>query len=544
MKNKHLVSLLLVLTIVSMLASCWTVPVHAAGDASHITVNDNFFPLEEPITITMMGFAKNAEPMDIPFIREYVKATNVNLKYIALGGDVNIAKESLNNMINSGDYGDVIMSNIIVESDVSRLAAAGILPDLTQWVDDPDIMPNLNNRVFSESPATRGIITAPDGGVYALPRFVGIPEDYLESPLWINKKWLDVLELQVPTTLDEFENVLKMFAENDPNGNGLKDEVPWLVFHNDAYASFEAFMGTWGMPTKSNVLDSYTCVRDGKVNFVPTMDSYKDAITFFHKLWSQNLIWSEAFTGTTESFNAKYSELNYGVVQYKSIAADATDDYIPMMPPKADEYDPVWYYHPGSLGIKCFAEVTNKPLQDGRMDIIMSWMDGFYSLPNSMQAYYGLVGDGAIKYVDGKYEYETVPEGMSLQQMIDAAMPSTLAWGFNNYAFMKSDYENGIIPRTAEALKQLSAYVIYKDVLNKEIWPRPFFNEADSERLSELRTDIFNTVSYYKAQWITGERDITADWDEYITKLYQMGLEEYVAILQRGYDKFIVNFEK
>ena len=47
--------------------------------------------------------------------------------------------------------------------------------------------------------------------------------------MMINKAWLDKLGLQVPTTWDELENVLKAFKTQDPNGNGQADEIPMNI---------------------------------------------------------------------------------------------------------------------------------------------------------------------------------------------------------------------------------------------------------------------------------------------------------------------------
>ncbi|MBR5420878.1 MAG: extracellular solute-binding protein [Lachnospiraceae bacterium] len=46
--------------------------------------------------------------------------------------------------------------------------------------------------------------------------------------LWINHEWLEALGLPIPSTTEEFKEVLKAFASNDLNGNGLADEIPLL----------------------------------------------------------------------------------------------------------------------------------------------------------------------------------------------------------------------------------------------------------------------------------------------------------------------------
>ena len=39
----------------------------------------------------------------------------------------------------------------------------------------------------------------------------------------IRQDWLDKLGLKAPTTIDEFEEVIRAFTEDDPDGNGQKD---------------------------------------------------------------------------------------------------------------------------------------------------------------------------------------------------------------------------------------------------------------------------------------------------------------------------------
>lgn len=65
-----------------------------------------------------------------------------------------------------------------------------------------------------------------DGKIYGLPAFFMGDEG---TVMWIRKDWLDNLGLQAPTTLDEFENVLKQFTEGDPDKNGVKDTIGLAV---------------------------------------------------------------------------------------------------------------------------------------------------------------------------------------------------------------------------------------------------------------------------------------------------------------------------
>ena len=65
---------------------------------------------------------------------------------------------------------------------------------------------------------------------------------------------------------------------------------------------------------------------------------------------------------------------------------------------------------------------------------------------------------------------------------------------------------------------------------------RPYFKVEDSERLGELRTDIFNIVDIQTAKWGTAQEDVLAGWDAYVASLKAAGVDEYVKICQDAYD--------
>ena len=84
--------------------------------------------------------------------------------------------------------------------------------------------PNLKAEM-AKRPGAEERITAPDGNIYSLPFLGRSGNGWINS--FINQPWLDKLGLEMPTTLDEFYEVLKAFKTQDPNGNGIADEIPY-----------------------------------------------------------------------------------------------------------------------------------------------------------------------------------------------------------------------------------------------------------------------------------------------------------------------------
>ena len=96
--------------------------------------------------------------------------------------------------------------------------------------------------------------------------------------MWINKTWLENLGLEMPTTTEEFENVLKAFKDQDPNGNGVADETPLSGSITGWNTGVEnpllcAFLYNDGSSSSYRVN-----LEDGKVSFAPSMDKFKEGL--------------------------------------------------------------------------------------------------------------------------------------------------------------------------------------------------------------------------------------------------------------------------
>ena len=100
-----------------------------------------------------------------------------------------------------------------------RLEKQGIIIPVENLIDK--YMPNLK-AVFEKYPEYRTMCTAPDGHIYSFPWIeqLGAGKEAIQAigdiP-YINKKWLDYLKLDVPTTTEELEQVLVAFRDMQIN---------------------------------------------------------------------------------------------------------------------------------------------------------------------------------------------------------------------------------------------------------------------------------------------------------------------------------------
>lgn len=494
------------------------------------------FPLEEKVTFTFMvpgtedyDFAEKMSKYKM--WQELEEATNVHIEFDFLGEN---AAEQLALRIQGNTYGDVVWGgNILTSISTTKYVAADVLIDISDYLVE-EIMPNYCADV-AERPTITKMITAADGGIYTLPRITGQLGYYLENPIWINKAWLDKLGLSVPKTLDEFTNVLRAFKEKDPNGNGMKDEIPYICATTHGYMHTEALLGMWGIATKDSTYDSFVQVKDGKVTFAPAQDAYKEAITYLSQLYKEGLMWDQCFTASSSALNAKVISTTpvVGVFTSKEPAATAyADDYICIAPPKVEGYEPCWYYHGGMDGSKNQFGVTDKC---ENVNVLMAWMDYFYDLDWAMRAEYGEPGEGRIvKKDDGTYEILTLD--YDTQAELDRVNPTlTSKFGTPIRSITESDYANKITQSKSEQIMQ-NNYEIYKDIINKETWPRPYYAAEDVYDADTYTADINYLVQTKRGEWITGRSDVNKDWNSYISKLDELGLQEMLKIMQKAYD--------
>ena len=105
-----------------------------------------------------------------------------------------------------------------------RYGKQGVLLPLNDLIKEH--APNLQ-QVLDSDDEYRALATAPDGNIYGIPQLIECFHCTWPNKLWMNSTWLDNLNLEAPKTHEEFKDVLRAFKDDDPNGNGSNDEIPF-----------------------------------------------------------------------------------------------------------------------------------------------------------------------------------------------------------------------------------------------------------------------------------------------------------------------------
>lgn len=211
------------------------------------------------------GMDENKNPY-IDYIREN---TNMDIKLTTPPADG--YGEALNVIMASGDLPDMILSYDPnwFESYVRQKALTPLNDLIDQYGQ------NLKKNIPEEAWKTVTV----DGKIYAVPSLNPIPGNEI---IFARKDWLDKLGLQAPKTLEEYKNVMRAFAQEDPDGNGKNDTFGLILQEN--LGKTAPFIGAWGIQR------GQWTERDGKLVMSSTLPEMKEALAYLADLYKEKLI--------------------------------------------------------------------------------------------------------------------------------------------------------------------------------------------------------------------------------------------------------------
>ena len=381
------------------------------------------FHLDEPLTITALGIHFNQYPTEfdgcyyLPTVEKY---TNVHLQVdwrtdadwntqiaTALAGGV----DSLPYLIRPGSYG------------VTALANEGAIIPLDDYL---DLIPNIVAAVGEDRFADW---KSADGHFYTIPTIVNVPGSQSTA---VRKDWLDKLEMDVPTTWEQWKAYWYGVRDNDMNGNGdTTDEIPLVLeTGGNGERSLHALLNAFGIKASN---DGQFCVLDdGTYTMVYEHPRYREFLTEVQQLYADKIIDQEFATRyLADVYNTMSGDLAGTVftwaeqcaVHSETLQANGVENGLYLTcAPIAGPYGDQWLQK--RLGVGGNWCITEKAAQDGKVEDILKFWNWMFSDEGVMLYNYGIEG----------YTYTMVDGKPILKPEITAA-------GFNDYRTLGIEYE-------------------------------------------------------------------------------------------------------
>lgn len=247
-----------------------------------------------------------------------------------------------------------------------------------------------------------------DGKIYAIPGISDLKESFSIS---IRTDWLENVKMDIPTTLEEYRDVLVAFRDGDPNKNGKKDEIPYA-------GRLRAFENAFGIQSTGYAFagGSPWIIDDGVYVTKYEHKNYIEYLEYVRDLYKEKLIDQEFYTrnkeqtqidelffanlaGTTEDYGATTRTITESVREKVPEATMA--GILPLIGPYGDQQI---MGRAKFLSAGCITSTTKQ------QDAAMQYLNWFFTEDGITLTNYGVEGE-TFDVVDGvkvlKEEYAT-----------------------------------------------------------------------------------------------------------------------------------------
>ena len=517
--------------------------------AASITGDENLSPIgtfpicKEPITVT--GIIQQpswiSDMIDNDQTRYLEKMSNIKLDLQVVPTEG--YNDRLKIALTTGDYPDVIFSNA---GDNNAVIVYGInekiYVPLTPFVDR--VMPNLAER-FKEMPELKEGATAPDGNIYILPNFEGMPgHGAVWAKMWMNTAWLTKLGLAMPTTTDEFKTVLKAFKTQDPNGNGKADEVP-----------LSGAVNTWAADPYFSILNAFDYfdlsllrLKDGAITGCANTEGIRQGLAYLNELYAEGLLDPASLTQDLSQLGqlgaADPSILGAFTAGHVGMGIDVANlqlstDYqhvLPLKGPNGVQGVPVYEKQTVNGGHFAITDKCKYP------EAVMRMIDLVFSENFAMECSDRsdmIAADPGTKGVTGypakwkqnpntDFSHGGKNNGWGGASVYGGIKEAKLYLQFGGDINAVENYEARLIKATLE----------YQKLPADGEQLMPIWATADvAAELSSVFTPINDYVKTSFVEFITGSKSTEKDWDAYLAGLDKLGYAKYIQDYNDTYFK-------
>ncbi|MFI3115856.1 MAG: sugar ABC transporter permease [Clostridia bacterium] len=512
-----------------------------SGDRDFNTSGENLitFPLEEPLNYTFHFHASNKYVFDEtwPVYVEMANLTNISFTSsanpVATSSSTELALQSVD-QFPSDLYGGAEVGPYAMQ--YGPYGAFYSLDDYWEY------LPNYS-AFLAENPDVVASTVGGDGKIYHIPY---IADGTVARAYHIRQDWLDNLGLDMPETVADLEAVLIAFRDDDPNGNGIQDEIP---VYNDSWQEVVRLVNLWDARAFSNDDRSERVVLgdDGVWYHCWLSDEFKYAIENVSRWYDMGLLDPEIFTKGTAS-RKEYIPGDTGGMTYEWIASttaynDTVTDIegfnLVVMAPPITEAGNQWSEHIRTK-VKPESWAISSSCDPDKVGALFAYMDYFWTEEGRNLSNFGVEGEHWT-FVDGKPTFtDSVMNNDALKAVNTYLKEDVGAQVVVGY-WMDYDYE---LQWTNE-IGQAGVNMYLDGGFSDGLFMMPTLNYTDNEL--ETHEALINEINTYHMEavqdfvlldWTL----IDGKWDAYVDKSYSLGVQELLDLYGTAYDRYMTYF--
>jgi len=469
----------------------------------------------------------------------------------------------------SGELPDLILGAPLSTLEIDRYGSEGMLLDFAPYINET-YMPNLT-ALFDANPSFK--VTNSKGQVFSLGFYRSSEDPTIGKAFFINYDWLEQLNLEVPTTLDQFTEVMRAFKT-------LGDDIVPISGTWEYQNPFGLVMNAYGYNSvyaQNNGLD--ITLRDGEVVLpVADRERFGEVITYMAEAYEEGLIHPDFFTMDIDSMKALDQSGKTGYLAHApyGLAGEEVGESFWAMAPLTSEYRET-PCAPGTVDPRLGGAIITSDCEE--VELALTFLDWFYQTADKeddnvfrLLAAGGPVAGSPYETINGiSWETVTYDEKGNAEFSGFGEWESSWDYWCNDIALWTlstigtsldnskvSDITSRITPVMLDVESKYSAsesavvrkdpnisaadkyttscyMVIYPHWSDERYPANVFLSEEETEKVSKLKAAIEEYAVTEIAKFVTGTRSLS-ELDAYFDELDRLGAQEYVKIYADYYE--------
>jgi putative aldouronate transport system substrate-binding protein len=513
----------------------------------------------EPTKAPAAAAAKAPEPTKAPAAKEAITFTY----WVGLNGNVAATMKSYNEIAayqeiekRTGVHIDFQHPTVGQDAEQFNLMmASGKYPDMIEygWLGVPGgpakaikdgVIVRLNDAIkqngaslmkwLTDNPTWAKQVVTDEGDMYVFPFLRSHPHLLTYTGPQIRADWLKKLNLNVPSTLDEWHDMLVAFKTKDPDASLV--ELPFSPAINATkMGAFNnhAFVGAYGL-TVGYFQDQ------GTVKYGPLQPEFKDFLTLMSGWFKEGLVDPDFPAADTKMMDAKITGGQLG--SFVHLTGSGMGRILQLVQPKNPTFD----LAPAPYPVLKAGEKPQLGQRDNnfpgngtaittackRVAEAAKWLDYKYSPEGHMLSNFGI--EGVSYKLEGDYPRYTdavmkPPEGQTLAQGLAKYMFSNFGGPF----VQDLRYMDQYVPMP----QQQAGLKVWTQPTNSKLMPPVTPTADESKKFASVMSNVNTRYEEAVIKIITGA-DAVGNWDKVLAEFKQMGIEDALKIQQAALERF------
>lgn len=444
-------------------------------------------------------------------------ATGITLKDVGALPNAYDPSEEFLLLLASGEYPDLFWCNWVSFPGGPQTAINdGYIISLNEY---EQYMPNYM-KYLEENPDVERMVKTDDGTLYCFP-YVRDEGKIVETGAIIRQDLLDQMNLEVPTTIDEWHEVLTAFKNSGVKAP-LSFESRWLFLEYSSACISSAYNTTYPF-----------YIMGDDVKFGPLEPEYRDFISTMHQWYSEGLIDPDMpsvdkSTVAAKMANGESAMMINQLIKVDSIlkANEGTDFALAGVPSAVlKEGDTPEFSHYRNAYNGSYSISISSQCKD--IEKACRYVDYLFSEEGHMLTNFGTEGvsytvnDGKVEFTDNVLNNPNVTAS-------EARDRYAMCYNWPN-AGEQSNLHLGEIDKVIQETWMAN--------MEAHTYPTIIHTPEETEVITEKYSTIDDYCREMILKYIIGTEDL-AGWDSFVDQLKSYGIEDVLACKQAAFDRY------